>query len=238
MLTTVVTTTPIYVCFYVDEHALLEYERLAFKTRDALRPSWLKNMKFPVQIGLANEEGFPHAGVLDFADNAVDRGTGTLRVRGVFDNSKQYLTPGLFVRVRMPFGKPHRALLVAERAIARDQEQKFVWTVNKDNKAEYRQVKVGALLGGLRVIESGIGPDDVVIVNGLQRVSAGKTVAPHGAAERALWRRPPELTRNRRRPAARQQRIRKRGRWGRHSVCPSRRVYSSSRADNNVCPTS
>ena len=186
VLTTVVTTTPIYVCFYVDEHALLEYERLAFKTRDALRPSWLKNMKFPVQIGLANEEGFPHAGVLDFADNAVDRGTGTLRVRGVFDNSKQYLTPGLFVRARMPFGKPHRALLVAERAIARDQERKFVWTVNKDNKAEYRQVKVGALLGGLRVIESGIGPDDVVIVNGLQRVSAGKTVAPHGAAERGV----------------------------------------------------
>ena len=102
VLTTVVTTTPIYVCFYVDEHALLDYERLAFKTRDALRPSWLKNMKYPVQIGLANEEGFPHEGVLDFADNSIDRGTGTLRVRGIFDNSKQYLTPGLFVRAECP----------------------------------------------------------------------------------------------------------------------------------------
>ena len=83
--------------------------------RQDLHPSRLKDLKLPVEIGLANEEGFPHAGILDFADNKIDRSTGTIRVRGVFENEKEYLTPGLFVRVRIPFGEPHQALLV-ERA--------------------------------------------------------------------------------------------------------------------------
>ena len=92
---------------------------------------------------MANEEGFPHAGILDFTDNRIDRTTGTIRVRGVFENNNEYLDPGLFVRVRIPFGHPHRALLVHERAIHRDQKQKYVLTVNKENKVEYRQVQVG-----------------------------------------------------------------------------------------------
>ena len=71
-------------------------------------PKRLKDLKIPVEIGLANEKGFPHAGIIDFADNKIDRDTGTLRVRGVFENDKEYLTPGLFVRVRIPFGDPHR----------------------------------------------------------------------------------------------------------------------------------
>jgi RND family efflux transporter MFP subunit len=186
MLTTVVTISPIYVCFYVDEHALLNYRELALQTRRALNPGWLRDVKSPVEIGLANEEGFPHAGVLDFADNKIDHGTGTLRVRGIFENANQYLTPGLFVRVRIPFGKPHRALLVSERAICRDQRQRYVWTVNKEKKAEYRQVKVGPLRDGLRVIESGIGPNDLVIVNGLQRVGPGKPVEPHFAEQQGV----------------------------------------------------
>ena len=115
----------------------------------------MKDLKIPVEIGLANEEGFPHAGILDFLDNKVDRGTGTICARGVFDNAKQYLTPGLFVRVRIPFGKPHQALLVSERAIGTDQRQKYLLTVNKENVVEYRRIKVGSLRDGLRVIEVG-----------------------------------------------------------------------------------
>ena len=130
----------------------------------------------PVEIGLPNEEGFPHRGVLDFLDNKIDRTTGTICARGVFDNAKRYLTPGLFVRVRVPFGKPHQALLVSERAIGRDQRQKYLLTVDKDNVVQRREVKLGSLQNGMRVIESGIGPEDLVIVNGLQRARPGVKV--------------------------------------------------------------
>ena len=182
LLTTVVTTNPIYVYFNIDEHVLLQYQELAFKTGQQLHPRILKDLRLPVEIGLANEEGFPHTGILDFRDNKIDRNTGTLRARGVFENAKEYLTPGLFVRVRTPFGVPHRALLVNERAIGTDQRQKYLLTVNKRDVVEYRRVTVGRLLDGLRVIESGLKPDDLVIVNGLQRARPGSTVQPRAAA--------------------------------------------------------
>jgi RND family efflux transporter MFP subunit len=179
VLTTVVTTDPIYVSFNVDELALLRYQDLARQAGQDLRPSRLKDLKLPVEIGLANETGFPHSGVIDFTDNKIDRTTGTLRVRGVFENSGEYLTPGLFVRVRVPFGTPHQALMVSERAIGRDQRQKFLLVVNKDNVVEYRQVTVGPLRNGLRVVESGITADDRIVVKGLQRARPGTTVRPH-----------------------------------------------------------
>ena len=181
VLTTVVTTNPIYVYFNIDEQALLQYEELALKTGQELHPSKLKDLRFPVEIGMGNETGFPHAGILDFADNKLDRNTGTLRARGVFENAKEYLSPGLFVRVRIPFGKPHQALLVSERAIGTDQRQKYLLTVNRDNIVQYRPVKVGRLLDGLRVIDSGLKPDDLVIVNGLQRARPGEKVQPKAA---------------------------------------------------------
>jgi RND family efflux transporter MFP subunit len=198
VLTTVVTTDPIYACFNVDELALLRYQELARQAGQDLRPSQLKDLKLPVEIGLANEEGFPHAGILDFTDNKIDRATGTLHVRGVFENTNGYLTPGLFVRVRIPFGKPHQALLVNERAIGRDQKLSFLLTVNEKNVVERRQVKVGPLRDGLRVIEpdksdksgkSGIKAGDRIIVKGLQRARPGEPVTPHeeerGVAESA-----------------------------------------------------
>ncbi len=181
ILTTVVTTDPIYVYFNVDEQAVLKYQELAFRTSQMLHPQRLRDMKLPVEIGLADEEGYPHKGVLNFADNKIDRGTGTIRVRGVFENTKEYLTPGLFARVRIPFGNPHKALLIVERAISRDQRQKYVLTVNKDNIVERRLVKVGPLRNGLRVIESGIGADDRVIVVGLLRARPGSVVDPQPA---------------------------------------------------------
>ena len=97
VLTMVVTTNPIYVYFNVDEHAMLQYEEAAFRSGEE-HPKILQGRHFPVEIGLGNETGFPHQGVLDFADNKIDRNTGTLRARGVFENKKEYLTPGLFVR--------------------------------------------------------------------------------------------------------------------------------------------
>jgi RND family efflux transporter MFP subunit len=189
VLTTVVTTDPIYVCFNVDENALLQYQELALRTRQQLHPSRLKDLKFPVEIGLMNEEGFPHKGILDFADNKIDRGTGTLRVRGEFDNKSEYLTPGLFVRVRIPFGSPHEALLVDEIALGTDQRIKFLLVVKrKDGQdvVERRNVQLGRLQGTLRVIESGIKPDDLVIVKGLQNARPGRPVAPHFDVEKRV----------------------------------------------------
>jgi RND family efflux transporter MFP subunit len=179
VLTTVVTTDPIYVYFNIDESALLKYVDRKWQSGEDAHPSRIKDQNIPVEIGLASDDGFPHAGILDFIDNKVDAKTGTIRARGNFENDKQYLTPGLFVRVRIPFGKPHQALLVNERAIGADQRQKFLLAVNKENVVEYRRVTVGSLHDGMRVIESGIRPEDRVIINGLQRSRPGATVNPH-----------------------------------------------------------
>ena len=178
LLTTVVTTTPVYVYFNIDERALLQYEQLLRRGGKDPRPTQLQDAKIPVEIGLATEEGFPHRGHFDFMDNKVDATTGTIRARGVFDNTRHYLTPGLFVRVRVPFGEPHPSLLISERALGINQKQKFLLTVNRKNVVEYRQVQVGSVHDGLRAIESGIQPDDLVVVNGLMRARPGIVVAP------------------------------------------------------------
>jgi RND family efflux transporter MFP subunit len=181
LLTTVVSTNPIYVYFNMDEHVLLKYQEMSLKTGKDLHPKILKDLRVPVEIGLPDEKGFPHAGILDFNDNKIDRNTGTLRARGVFENPKEYLTPGLFVRVRIPFGSPHQVLLVNDRAIGTDQRQKYLLTVNKQDVVEYRRVTVGRLLDDMRVIETGLNPDDRVVVNGLQRARPGSTVQPVAA---------------------------------------------------------
>jgi RND family efflux transporter MFP subunit len=148
-LTTIVSLDPMYVYFDVDERTLLQIRH------------WMREGKIPgmreqgaeVSLGLADEEGFPHKGTIDFIDNKLDPGTGTLRLRGVFDNSKQVLYPGLFVRLRIQIGKPHPAVLVAERALGTDQGQKFLYLVKDKNKVKYQSVKVGSLHDGLRVVE-------------------------------------------------------------------------------------
>jgi RND family efflux transporter MFP subunit len=138
----------------------------------------VREAKIPVNLGLANEAGFPYTGVIDFADNQVDSQTGTIRVRGVFANANRTFTPGLFARVRIPVGDKYQALLVPERAIGTDQGQKYVLAVNKENVVEYRAVKLGRLHDGLRVIQDGLKPDDLVIVNGIQRARPGVSVTP------------------------------------------------------------
>lgn len=187
LLTTIVALDPIYVYFDVDERALLQYQQAAREQAGGNnQPANVKEAKIPVQLGLANEAGFPYAGVIDFADNRVDPQTGTIRLRGVFANANRTFTPGLFARVRVPVGDKYQALLVPERAIGTDQGQKYVLAVNKENVVEYRAVKLGRLHDGLRVIQDGLKPDDLIIVNGIQRARPGVPVTPQRAEAATL----------------------------------------------------
>jgi len=129
-----------------------------------------------VLMGLADERGYTRRGELDFEDNRIDPSTGTLRVRAVFSNTDRLLSPGLFVRIRIPVGDPYRALLVPEGALGTDQGQRFVYVVNDKNEVAYRRVTVGKLHEGLRVISAGLEPNERVVVTGLQRVVPGGKV--------------------------------------------------------------
>jgi RND family efflux transporter MFP subunit len=131
-----------------------------------------------VWLGLANEDGYPHRGTVNFVDNQVNPKTGTLRLRGVFPNKNEALSPGYFARVRIPIGCPYPALLVSDRAIDTDQGQKIVYVVDNDNKVVTRPVRLGAVHDGLRAITDGLKPGERVIVNGLQQVRPGITVEP------------------------------------------------------------
>jgi RND family efflux transporter MFP subunit len=174
LLTTIVSVDPMYAYFDVDEHTALRVRKLVREGKsDSPRDGG-----YPVSLGLANEEGYPHQGTINFADNQVNPRTGTIRVRGVFPNKEQVLLPGLFARVRTPIGRPHRALLVSDRALDTDQGQKILYVVNEKNEVVSRPVRLGALHDGLREITDGLKPGERVIVNGLQQVRPGLTVEP------------------------------------------------------------
>jgi RND family efflux transporter MFP subunit len=178
LLTTLVSMNPMYVNFDVDERSLLRYleeGRRAGKTHDA---EHIKDLKIPVWLGLANQEGYPRKGMIDFADNRVDPRTGTIRVRGVFSNEDRVLAAGMFARVRIEASDPYEALLVNERAIGTNQGQKYVYIVDAAKKVQERPVKLGRLEGDLRVIQEGLKPDDWVVVKGMQRVREGTEVKP------------------------------------------------------------
>lgn len=183
LLTTVVSLDPMYVYFDVDERTLLQFRQRYRESRPADEPfPSTEKLRVPILLGLTNEEGFPHTGVVDFADNRVNPSTGTIQVRGTFDNSKRIFKPGLFARVRIPGGSANDALLVSEQAIGTDQGQKFVLLVNDQNVVERRFVKPGPRQDdGLRVISDGLQPGDWVVVNGLQRARVGKPVTPEKA---------------------------------------------------------
>jgi RND family efflux transporter MFP subunit len=178
VLTTIVSTNPVYVYFDIDERTLLLSQQMARDENKNPQAAHIKEWNVPVEIGLANEQGFPHQGTMDFVENKVDSSTGTIRVRAVFDNTSRWLTPGLFVRVRVPASDFKQALLVSESAIGTDRDKKFLLVADKDNVAQYQQVRLGSPQGDLRVIEAGIKADDWVIVNGIQRVRPGMKVTP------------------------------------------------------------
>ena len=179
-LTTIVSLDPIYVYFDIDERTLLRLRRLIREGR--IKPR--TEAEVPVLVGLSDEEGYPHRGFINFSDNRVDPSTGTLRVRGVMPNPKpaqgsfRFLSPGLFMRVRLPIGTPHQSILIDEQALGTDQGKKFLYVVNDKNEIVYRPVKIGSLNEGKRVIEEGLAPGERVIVSGLQRVRPGVKVEP------------------------------------------------------------
>jgi membrane fusion protein, multidrug efflux system len=177
-LTTIASIDPIYAYFSVDELAALGYQRLVGEGK--LPGS--QDGKTPVYLQLEDETGFPHEGTIDFSDNAFDSSTGTLLVRGTFPNADGFLTPGSFVRVRVASSPKYDALLVADRAIGSDQDQSFVYVVDSKNIARLRHIMTGQLAEGLRVVKSGLRPDDEVIVNGIIKVRPDSSVKPQQGA--------------------------------------------------------
>ncbi|HEX3599427.1 MAG TPA: efflux RND transporter periplasmic adaptor subunit, partial [Lacipirellulaceae bacterium] len=178
-LTTVVSVDPMYVYFDVDETTLL-------RVRKAINEGTIERYQqgeIPVFISLEGEDNFPHQGAINFVNNRVNSGTGSITLRGVISNAKpengiRLLTPGMFVRVRLPIGKPHTALLVIDRAIGSDQGLKYVYVVDADNKVQQRRIETGPLEeDGLRVITSGLKPDDWVVVGGIQQVRPRMQIA-------------------------------------------------------------
>jgi multidrug efflux system membrane fusion protein len=139
-----------------------------------------------VQIGLANETGFPHEASLDFVDNRVDRSAGTIRVRAVLPNPNRTFAPGLFARVRLAGGEHAQATMVQDQAIGTDQDRKFVLVLKPDSTVEYRAVTLGRVVDGLRVVQAGLKPGENVVINGLLRVRPGMKVAAKSAVMVAL----------------------------------------------------
>jgi RND family efflux transporter MFP subunit len=173
-LATIVAQYPIYVNFNVNERDVLRFRAEA--RRRGLTSADLK--KTPVEVGLQTEDGFPHVGNLDYVAPTVNQSTGTLAVRGIIPNADRVLLPGYFVRVRVPVETQQDALLVPDTALGSDQSGRYVLVVNKDNVVEQRQVTIGPVDNGLRVIDSGLNPDDHVVIAGLLRSIPGQKVDP------------------------------------------------------------
>ena len=174
LLSSVVSMDPIYLYFDADEQSYLRYTQMA---RDGKQPS-SRDAGKPVQVGLANEEGFPHSGTVDFIDNQLNPQTGTIRARAVLQNKDGQFTPGLFARVQLLASGEYSAILIEDRAINTDQSQKYVLLLGANNQIEYRKVTLGRVIDGLRVVREGLKPGDVIVVNGAQRVHPGVTVTP------------------------------------------------------------
>ena len=166
LLTTIVSLDPIYVYFDSDEQAYLKYVN-AMRRHSA---------ELPVYVGLTNETGFPHRGKLDFVDNRLDPGAGTIRVRAVIANPSQLFVPGLFARVRLVGTEQHAVTLIQDQAVGTDQDRKFVLILKADSSVAYRPVTLGRLVDGLRVVSSGLTPGEDVVINGLLRVRPGMKV--------------------------------------------------------------
>ena len=184
ILNTLVTVDPIHAYFAVDSRTVLRARKLISEGK--MESARVKETT--VRIGLADEDGFPLTGTVNFVDNQLDPNTSTLNVRAVVNNEKQILSPGMFIRVRVPLGLPHRTILIPEEAIGTDQGQKFVYVVNDNDEVEYREIKPGRQFNEkLRVLEPdetsggkriGVGEGERIIVSGLQRVRPKAKVTP------------------------------------------------------------
>jgi RND family efflux transporter MFP subunit len=173
-LTTITSIDPIYCYFDADETSVLKYERLA---QEKKRVS-AREERIPCFLQLSNEQGFPHEGVIDFVNNRVDPNTGTLRARGVFPNANGWLQPGFFARLRLPGSGRYQAVLIPDAAIDTNQSIKFVRVLRPDHSIEARTITRGALFGQYRAVDSGLGADELIVVNGIQRAIPETKVNP------------------------------------------------------------
>lgn len=172
LMTTLVSQDPVFVYFEADEQSFLRYQALA---RDGKRAQ----SQNPVRVGLANEQGYPHEGTVDFTDNQVDPATGTIRARAVLRNPDRIFTPGLFARVQLEGSSSVKAMLIDEKAVLTDQDRKYVYVLGPKNAATRKDVQLGRIVDGLRVVNSGLAPTDKVIVHGVQKVFfPGMPVSP------------------------------------------------------------
>jgi multidrug efflux system membrane fusion protein len=177
LLATIVSTGDAFVYADLDESTVLKFNRLARENRLVT-----ENGRVPVELQLADESGYPRRGYVESADNRLNAATGSLTLRLVFPNPDGALLPGLFARVRLPVSAPQRALLISERAIGTDQSQKFVLALEPNNTVAYRTVKLGGTIDGKRIVRDGLHPGEQIVVNGVQRVRPGMTVAPEQLA--------------------------------------------------------
>lgn len=166
VLTTLVSQKTVYVYFDVDESTYLHYQNLARSGQGASN----NHLALPVEIGLVGEDGYPHQGKVDFLDNQLTPSTGTIRMRALLDNAQRQFTPGLFARVRLPGSAEFQATLIDDKAVLTDQDRKYVYVVDKEGKAQRRDITPGRLAEGLRIVQQGLKPGDKVIVDGLQKV--------------------------------------------------------------------
>lgn len=174
LLTTLVRTDPVHVYFTADERSYLRYLRLA---REGIRPS-SRDTANPVMLALADEDGYPHQGVMDFVDNQVDPATGTMEGRALFDNPEGVLTPGLFAKVMLVGQGPYDALLIPDGAIGTDQSERFVYVMGEENIPQRRPISPGRKVENLRIVLEGLDADDWVVVNGIQRIRPDTPVQP------------------------------------------------------------
>ncbi len=176
VLAAVVKTDPIYAYITPSEDDLLRVQKMARE-----QGGLVGGAVIPMELGLGNEEGYPHRGQVDYSDPSIDSGTGTVRVRGIFPNPGGTISPGLFVRTRLPLERRDEALLVPDRALGSDQRGAYVLIVGEGNKVDRRSVKPGILVGGLREVvgtDGKLSPDDRVVVDGLLRARPGLEVKP------------------------------------------------------------
>lgn len=170
MLTTIVSTDEIYAWFDADEQAYLDHLQSNRRQESAANAA--------VFMALANENTYPHEGSIDFLDNQLNPATGTIRARAVFSNEDGALVPGLYARIRLSGAGSYKGVLIDDRAIGTDLNNKFVYVVNAKQQVEYRPVHLGDRMAGLRVIKSGLYGNEQIIVSGLQRVRPGDEVKP------------------------------------------------------------
>ena len=178
LLTTLVSDDPVYVYFDADEQTYLHYAKAKHDHAHSNGGALSNSGAADIYIGLVDEDGYPHAGQLDFIDNQVDATTGTIRARAALANPDGRYTPGLFARVRLVGGEDRDSVLIEDRAVGTDLSKKFVLTLTRDNRIEYRLVELGPEINGLRVVTRGLAPNELIVVNGLQHVRPGQSVAP------------------------------------------------------------